>query len=59
MRLLRMVDEKFFGRILDWLFEPAEPKGRVGRHRTPEGMLSTAQTIGKLQLGWGYGEVAR
>lgn len=41
--------------IFDWLVGLQVRERRVGRHRTPEGMLSTKQTIAALQAGWGYG----
>lgn len=42
--------------IFDWLVDLQVRETRVGKHRTPEGMLSTEQTIAALQAGWGYTE---
>jgi hypothetical protein len=39
--------------IINWPVERQTREAKIGRHRTPDGMLSTAQTINQLQAGWG------
>lgn len=47
---LKKIDRAILDWLVNWQLKPA----RAGRHSTPAGMLSTAQTLRQLQRGWGY-----